>query len=130
MLDWILTNPETAGTIVGAVIATLLAAVATLRATGSLRQGLLALMLAADRARRQGKLGPIDGPQVMDLVIQAAMTRLVPRLPALIRPLITADRLRAVAQRLYDLSLDYLDDGLPNRTKPVLTDDDAGNHTA
>jgi len=118
MLDWILANPETAGTIAGAIIAVLLAAVATLRTTGSLRQGLLALMLQADRARRKGLLGPIDGPQVMDLVIQVAMSRLVPRLPALIRPLITADRLRAIAQRLYDLSLDYLDDGLINGTRP------------
>ncbi|WP_374713119.1 hypothetical protein [Symbiobacterium terraclitae] len=127
MLDWILANPETAGTIAGAIIAVLLAAVATLRTTGSLRQGLLALMLQADRARRKGLLGPIDGPQVMDLVIQVAMSRLVPRLPALIRPLITAERLRAVAQRLYDLSLDYLDDGVLNGTWPELPPDESAS---
>jgi len=118
MLDWILANPETVGTIIGAIVGILLVTIATLRTTGSLRQGLLSLMLAADRARRQGKLGPIDGPQVMDLVIQAAMTKVVPRLPAIIRPLITPDRLRALAQRLYDLSLDYLDDGIINGSRP------------
>lgn len=97
MFDWILANPDVFGTIVGAIVAILLVTIATIRTTGSLRQGLLSLMLAADRARRQGKLGPIDGPQVMDLVIQAAMTRLVPRLPALVRPLVTPDRLRTLA---------------------------------
>jgi len=127
MLDWILANPETVGTIVGAIVAVLLVTIATIRTTGSLRQGLLALMLAADRARRKGLLGPIDGPQVMDLVIQAAMTKVVPRLPAIIRPLITPDRLRAIAQRLYDLSLDYLDDGLLNGTRPELPPDESAS---
>jgi hypothetical protein len=118
LLDWILGNPDTAGMIAGAVIVILLAAVATLRATGSLRQGLLALMLQADRARRHGQLGPIDGPQVMELVIQAAMASLVPKLPLWLRLMVTADKLRTTAQRLYDLSLDYLDDGVLNGTKP------------
>lgn len=123
--DWILANPETIGTIVGALVAILLVTLATIRTTGSLRQGLLALMLAADRARRKGQLGPIDGPQVMDLVIQAAMAKVVPRLPAIIRPLITPERLRALAQGLYDLSLDYLDDGLLNGTRPEQLPDDS-----
>lgn len=119
MFDWILANPEAAGAIVGAVIAVLLAAVAALRTTGSLRQGLLALMLQAEKMRRKGELGDIiDGPRVMDLVIQWALATLVPRLPAVVRPFITADWLRATAQRLYDLSLDYLDDGQINGTRP------------
>lgn len=119
MLDWILANPETAGAIAGAVVTLLVVLVATLRVTGSLRQGLLALMLQAEKMRRKGQLvGVIDGPQVMDLVIQWALATMVPRLPAFVRPLITAERLRSMAQRLYDLSLDYLDDGVLNGSKP------------
>lgn len=117
-LNWIAGNPDATGALIGTLLAILLAAVAALRATGSLRQGLLALMLQADRARRQGRLGPIDGPGVMDLVVQSAMSTLVPRLPAWLRPTITTDRLRTTAQRLFDMSLDYLDDGVLNGTRP------------
>jgi len=119
MLDWILTHPEAAGVVAGAVVTLLIVLAATLRVTGSLRQGLLALMLQAEKMRRKGQLGEvIDGPKVMDFVIQWAMATLVPRLPAFVRPLITPERLRAIAQRLYDLSLDYLDDGIINGSRP------------
>jgi len=128
MLDWILTHPEAAGVVAGAVVTLLIVLAATLRVTGSLRQGLLALMLQAEKMRRKGQLGDvIDGPKVMDVVIQWAMATLVPRLPAIIRPLITPDRLRALAQRLYDLSLDYLDDGLLNGTRPELPPDESAS---
>lgn len=117
MLDWIPANPETAGTIAGAVIAILLAAVEVIRRTGSIRQALLTAMLRAERARRQGQL-PLDGPAIMELVVAWAVGYLVPRSPAWLRPMLTADRLRRWAQALYDGALDLLDDGLLNGTRP------------
>ncbi|MFZ5815313.1 MAG: hypothetical protein ACOY93_08410 [Bacillota bacterium] len=124
--EWILTNPDHAATIAGAVITILLGAVGALRATGSVRQALLQLMLRADRERRRGRLGPIDGPQVMERVLDWAMVVLVPRAPFWLRPFLTRERLRSWAQRLYDVSLDLLDDGLLNgtRPKPLLYDTD------
>lgn len=128
MLDWILANPEAVGVVAGAVVTLLIVLAATLRVTGSLRQGLLALMLQAEKMRRKGQLGEvIDGPRVMDFVIQWAMATLVPRLPAFVRPMMTADRLRTLAQRLYDLSLDYLDDGILNGTRPELPPDESAS---
>lgn len=122
MLDWILANPTEAGTLAGVFLAILIAAVAAWK-VGGFRQGLLALMLHADRARRQGKVGPIDGPQVMALVINMAMTKLVPQLPAWLRPVITPERIQRWAQAGFDLGLDYLDDGLLNGTRPTLPDE-------
>lgn len=124
MLDWILTNPETAGAIAGVIIAILLAAVEVVRRTGSIRQALLAAMLRIERGRRRGEL-PIDGPAAMDFVIAWAMNSLVPRAPVWLRPVLTEERLRRWAQGLYDLALDLLDDGILNGTRPVLDDDTA-----
>lgn len=122
MLNWILANPTEAGAYAGVILGILLAAFSVWKVAG-FRQGLLALMLRAERARRHGQLGPVDGPQVMDLVIQWALTYLVPGLPAWLRPVFTPDRIRAMAQGFWNLMLDLLDDGLLNGTRPVLDDE-------
>lgn len=126
LFDWILQNPETAGAIVGALFAILVGAFEVIRRTGSIREALLAAMLRAERARRQKKLGPIDGPAVMDRVITWAMKYLVPQAPIWLRPLLTEKRLREWAQGLYNVTLDLLDDGLLNGTRPALLPDESG----
>jgi hypothetical protein len=125
VLHWIQTNPAEFGALLGALVVAVLAGVAGWR-LGGLRQGLLQLMLHLDRARRQGRLGPIDGPQVMAMVVTWAMNTLVPRLPFWLRPLITPERLQSWAQALFDAGLDLLDDGMLNGTHPTLPDDNIG----
>jgi hypothetical protein len=118
---WIQMNPDAFGRSVAAIVVSFVVAVSAVK-IGGLRRGLLTLMLRLERARRQGQLGTIDGPQIMPIVISWAMTTLVPRLPFWVRPMITPDRLQKWAQSLFDASLDLLDDGMLNGTRPELPD--------
>lgn len=117
MFDWIMANAGIVGSIVGAIVVVVLAAVDVMRRTGSVRQAILTAMLGAERARRQGTL-PIDGPAVMERVISWALDYLVPHAPAWLRPFLTEGRLRNWAQTLYNGALDLLDDGALNGTRP------------
>lgn len=122
MLNWILNNPVETGALAGVILGILFTVIGVWKVKG-FRQGLLMLMLRLDRARRQGQLGPVDGPQVMALVVNWAMTRLVPGLPIFLRPFVTPARIEQWAQGLFDGTLDLLDDGLLNGTRPTLPDD-------
>jgi hypothetical protein len=121
-VDWILNNPGEVATLITTLVAIAVAVFAAVK-IGGFRQGLLALMLRFERARRQGKLN-LPGPQVMDLVISWAMLRLVPRLPVWLRFYITPLRIRMWAQALFDGMLDLLDDGQLNGTRPTIPDDE------
>lgn len=81
-------------------------AIQTMRATHSFRQGLAALMLRAEKAQASGTLP--GGPELMNLVVQVAQARLVPMLPLWLRPLFNADRVRAIAQAVYDASRELI----------------------
>lgn len=121
--NWILANPAEAGGLVALLITAAVVLVQTLRAKGSLREALLAAMLRFERDRRKGHIDPVDGPQIMSMVVNWAWATVVPRLPFWLRPMITPERLQTWAQALFDASLDLLDDGLLNGTRPTLEDE-------
>lgn len=78
------------------------------------KQALLALMLRAQKAAREERYGPIDGPQLMDAVVQVAMAQIVPRLPLVVRSFVTESQVRVAAQQLYNWARDWVDDGKVN----------------
>lgn len=110
IVEYLLANPA----VLVAVAAVIAAGVSTLRATGDLRQGLLSLMLRAEKALAKGELGPITGDQLMELVVATAMQRVVPLLPFWLRPFITEALVWGIAGEVYARAKDYLDDGRLN----------------
>lgn len=113
--EWIMANTD----LIALLASILLVFVETLRATGELRQGLLALMLRAEKAVAEGEFGPnVSGPQIMDKVVAMAMERVVPKLPRYLRVFVTESVVRWLAHRVYEYAKRYLKDGklLPEET--------------
>lgn len=111
--EWILAHPDETGYLVGFLVSAVLAFFAAyIRQRGwqGVREGLREIMHAAERARRQGRL-PFDGPLVMEWVINQAITRLVPAAPVWLRPALTEERIRQLAQVAFDGVQDWIDNG-------------------
>lgn len=115
-VNWVLDNWDLMGVVLGIVFT----AVEVVRATGNLRQGLLSLMLQAEKAAGKGELGGITGTAIMDAVVTLAMQRIVPRLPVYVRPFVTEARVRTVALWVYEHTREYLEHGrlLPPESTP------------
>ncbi|HEY3367763.1 MAG TPA: hypothetical protein VGK74_22120 [Symbiobacteriaceae bacterium] len=97
--------------LIAVVAGILLAAVHAAQITGSLRQGLLALMLQAEKASASGELGDVTGYRITELVVQLAMQRVVPQLPLYARPFFTEQRVRRFAYFVYAEAKLYLQSG-------------------
>lgn len=84
------------------------------RAMDKLRETLLGLMLQAEKyAKEQAE---VNGPQLMDMVVEQVMLKFVPALPPWVRQFVTEELVRKVAQFLYDKTFDFLDDGKFNNS--------------
>lgn len=110
--SFIIANPFTVGTAV-VLVSTFLA---SYRATRSFRESLYALMLRAEKAWKNGEFGSVTGEEVMQIVVTVAMNILVPRLPIWMRVLVTPETVKKAAQSLYNIGMDYLDDGKFNKS--------------
>jgi|GEM_PF-6166650 len=110
--DWVLGHPDEVALLAGFLVTA--AALVYRQGWVGVRLALLELMHAAERARRKGLL-PVDGPAVMDWVVRRAMSDIVPRAPLWLRPSLTEQRVRGLAQRLFDkmsaLTVDWVEDG-------------------
>lgn len=106
--EWTLNNPEQAGALAGFLATAVILIVRN--GWARIRESLKELMLIGERKRRQNEL-PFDGPAIMEWVINQALTRLVPIAPFWLRPWLTQERLRRLAQAAFDKAHDWLDNG-------------------
>jgi hypothetical protein len=128
LFEWTLANPAEAGAFIAIIVAIVAAAVTFGLAKHSVKAGVLMLMLRYERARRKGQLPEIEGARVAELVVQWALTRVVPGLPwwlAWMKPYFTAERIQTMATTAWNTMIDYLDDGELNGTHPELPDEPA-----
>lgn len=115
IVEWILEHPDETGLLISLLIT--VTGLIIQRGWAGVRAAIQAVMHAAERARRQGKLPPaFDGPQVFEWVVTNVMIRVVPFAPFWLRPYLTEARVRTMVQRLFDGALDWIDDGEFNRS--------------
>ncbi len=132
LAQWILAHPDETGYLVSFLVTALVIMAAALlrqRGLAGIRESLKGLMLLAERKRRKGEL-PFDGPQVMDWVIRQALIYVVPAAPRLLRPFLTEQRLRLLAQTLFDKATDWIDDGRFDGSNKSLADSGVASEVA
>jgi len=72
------------------------------------------LMLSSEKIGRKDIA--LKGEALMEMVVMATINLLVPRLPFWLRPLVTEEYVRRLAQLLHDKAKDYIDDGKINHS--------------